>query len=376
MDHLDKKLFNDMNTQIEIPDEIDTIIKNGLNKKRTQYSILKKVASFFIITFITSGMVFAGSIVYEKNIWKEPQKVIGGATEENVSPNTPKENTISQEDARERGKEILEKFGYMNDEIKTITLQDNPANYNLNWNIETEQNILINFNANGEESFSIRNDNILNKDIERYRTTKKEAEDTARQLAEKYGYDMGQYNYVEVKSNLNSDSESYIWNVIFYKEYDGIKNPYESINIGFIPQINELYYFDFINQKFENNPIEITEEKAKEIAINEDQKISKKYEIKNIETRLGIVSMNGEAYLRANDYNQLQEQTSTANYPYEKYINYRTESRIRKSWIVTIIYNIPNNVNKVEGNYNVNDEKFSYFIDATSGEIIGGGSIY
>ena len=33
MDKLDRKLYDDLNMQMEIPDELDTIIKNGLNKK-------------------------------------------------------------------------------------------------------------------------------------------------------------------------------------------------------------------------------------------------------------------------------------------------------------------------------------------------------
>ena len=99
------------------------------------------------------------------------------------------------------------------------------------------------------------------------------------------------------------------------------------------------------------------------------------YKIDKVETNLRIVSMNGGAYLRANDYEQLHEQTSL-NYPYEKWVFYRTESRIRNAWVVTIIYKIPNDVNKFDGNYNMNDEKFSYYIDATTGEVIGGDSIF
>ena len=34
MDQLDKKLYNDLNSKIEIPNELDTVIKNGLNKKK------------------------------------------------------------------------------------------------------------------------------------------------------------------------------------------------------------------------------------------------------------------------------------------------------------------------------------------------------
>ena len=375
MDKLDQKLYNELNIDMEIPDELDTIIKNGLNKKKRNHSFLKKVASFLIITFATSGIVFATGIAYEnyeKNIWKLPQRVTGENAENNDNQNIVKENTMSEDEARKKAQDILEKFGFENDKIKTIKLEGNPENYDLTWCIETEQNILIDFDANREETFSLTNNRTLGKEITKYRTNEKEAEKTARELVKKYGYDAEKYSYVKVSSNLNSDNDSYFWGVSFYKEYDGIKNPYESISISFIPQINEILGFTVINKRFDNNPIEITEEEAKEIALKEEQKISVKYEIKNIETKLRIEAMNGFAYLRTNDYNQLHEQTSSSNYEHDKRVFYRTESRIRRVWLVTIVYNIPDRFAK---DFNPNDERVSYFIDVTTGEVIGGGSI-
>lgn len=377
MDQLDKKLYNDLNIQIDIPDELDTVIKNGLNKKKKHNSIFKKVASFLIIMFATSGIVFAAGVAYEnyeKNIWKEPQKVTGENVSINDNQNMNKQNIMTEDEARKKGQDILEKFGYSNDKIKTIKLEGSPDNYDLKWYIETEQKILIDFDANDEGSFSILNENkSYNKELQKYRTSKKEAEKTARELAKKYGYDTEQYKNIKISSNMNSDSESYIWNVVFFKEYEGVKNPYERIEISFIPEINEIICFNIIDKKFENNPIEITEENAKEIALKEEQKNNVKYEIKSIETNLKIEAMNGYAYLRTNDYDQLHEQTSSPNYPNENRVFYRTEMRIRKIWLVTIIYNIPN---KFGGNYNPNDERISYFIDVTTGEVIGGGSIF
>ena len=42
MDQLDKKLYNDLNSKIEIPNELDTVIKNGLNKKKSNVLSFKK----------------------------------------------------------------------------------------------------------------------------------------------------------------------------------------------------------------------------------------------------------------------------------------------------------------------------------------------
>lgn len=375
MDQLDKKLYNDLNIDIGIPDELDTVIKKGLNRKKKHVSLLRKVASFFIITFITSGIVFAGSVVYEKNVWKEPERVVVGSAEHSDNQNEPEQNTMSEDEARKKANEILEKFGYKDENIKEIELQNHIDDYDSSWHITTEQNTSIFIDASGDGSFNINNGNIY-KDIEHYRTTKEEAVNTAREIAQKYGYDINDYGYVSVQSNLNSDKESYMYNVTFCKEYDGIRNPYESILISFIPQINVVKSFMFSNKKFENNPVEIKKEKAEEIALNEDNKLRTKYEmykIDKLETNLRIVSMNGYANFRANEYEQLHEQTSL-DYPYEKWVFYRVDSRIRKAWVVSITYDT-NNVDKFNGKYNPNDERFSYFIDATTGEVIGGGSI-
>lgn len=370
MNQLDKKLYNDLSCKTEIPSELDTVIKKGLCKKKSNVLNFKRIASFLIIIFATSGIVFAGSAMYDKNIWKEPERVVVESAKNSNNENEIKQNTMSEDDARKKANEILEKFGYKTDKIKTIKLENHIDDYGSNWNITTEQNIIISIDGNKEDGFSIRNDNILNKDITNYRTTKEEAKNTAKKIAEKYGYDTKEYSYIKVESNLDSDKDSYIYNVTFYKEYNGIKNPYESIDISYIPQINEIYGFTFYNKKFENNPVEITKEKAEKIVLNEEQKLSEKYEmydIKKIETELKIVSMNGYANFRANEYEQLHEQTSE-NYPYEKWVFYRTESRIRMAWQVKVIYNI----NKLDEGYNINDEQFCYYIDATTGEVIGG----
>ncbi|MBP3707687.1 MAG: hypothetical protein J6J36_03670 [Clostridia bacterium] len=377
MDQLDKKLYTDLNNEIDIPDELDTIIKNGLKGKKKNSSLMKKVASFFVITFISSSIVLATtSIVHEKkSVWEEPERVVAGSIKNNGNQNINQQNIMSEDEAREKANEILERFGYKDENIKEIELQNHIDDYDSDWHITTEQNTNIFIDASGDGSFIISTGNIY-KDIEHYRTTKEEAVNTAREIAQKYGYDINDYGYVRVKSNLNSDKESYMYNVTFCKEYDGIRNPYESIIISFIPQINVVKSFMFSNKKFENNPVEITKEKAEEIALNEDNKLRTQYEmykIDKVETNLRIVSMNGGAYLRSNDYEQLHEQTSL-DYPYEKSVFYRTESRIRKAWVVSITYDT-NNVDKFNGKYNPNDERFSYFIDATTGEVIGGGSI-
>ncbi len=374
MDELDKKLYHDLNLEIEVPSECEIIINEALNKSTKRYSLAKLITTVCAMFLLTVGIVYAGTNIYDK-IWTTPEKVVGFSSEENTITEEQQKSVMTETEARERSEEILEKFGYKDEKINSVELKNNQANYELTWYINTDKKTNISFNAEKGEDFSLSIDTILYENIQKYRTTEEEAEKTARDLCKKYGYDLNEYNYTKMTSNMNSEDESYIWYVHFYKKYDGIVNPGEYIYVSFIPEVNKIYQFCVSNKKFENNPIKITEEEAKGIALKEEQKITTRYNVKDINVELNIVQMNGDAYLRINDYDQLHEQTS-ANYPSEKTINYRTDNRIRRAWVVTINYDIPVSLDKFNGSYNKNDEKFSYYIDTTTGEIIGGSSIY
>src|SRR5699024_1704978 len=129
----------------------------------------------------------------------------------------------------------------------------------------------------------------------------------------------------------NTEEDSYLWYIDFYKEYNGIINPYERISVGYVPEINEIYYFVVCDSKYENNSLEITEEQAKQIALEAEQKIDTGYKIKSVKTKLDIDRMNGDAYLRTTDYEQYCKQ-STIEYPSKNYVEYRTEKSVRKVW--------------------------------------------
>ena len=158
MDEIDKKLYNDLNLKIEIPDKLETIIKQGLNKRPPHYSLSKIAIGICTFLATTAGIVYAGTIIYDK-IWKEPEKVVGFYTEERSEQDTinseKNESVMSEEEARIKTREILEKFGYKDEKIQSIQLQNNSANYELHWIIQTENNIHISFEASEAKSFNI-----------------------------------------------------------------------------------------------------------------------------------------------------------------------------------------------------------------------------
>lgn len=382
MDKLDKMLYCELKRE-EAPSEFRSVIQNclkdkNLNNKTKHYSLIKIVTASCASLLLTAGIVYAGTATIEK-IWKQPKKIVG-YVEENIITEEERKNAMSEKEAKKKAKEILKKFGYEGEKIISAELEKYAVDDQLKWNIETDNKISISFDANGGEELSIFFDSIFDKDIQKYRTTKEEAEKTARELCKKYGYDLSEYTYVDIDSNVTSisangeeqiEGEAFIWRVNFYKQYDNLVDKYSMISIDFIPEINEPYFFFVRDEKYENNSVEVTEEQAKETALKEEQKTGIKYEVKNVEAELSIASMNGNAYARTIDYKQYCEERNTPNYPIEKQIEYRTDKHIRKVWKIRIEYDIPV-LEMFKENFNHHDKGYIYYVDATTGEIIGG----
>lgn len=367
MDNFDKKLYHDLNLEVNIPKEFTNIIQESLNndrpkKKVTHYSLAKIVSIACASLIMTIGIAYAGTEIV-KNIWAKPQKTVGFAVEgtNNLLTQEDKASCMTEEEATKKAKEILKNFGYDNEIIKLASLNGTTDSYGINWHFETENKILLTFDAKDEKYLDIFFQNVLYKDINSYRTTEQEAEKTARNICEKYGYDLSKYNNVQVSSNLHSEDKSYIWYVTFTKEYDGYLNDGEKIRIGFIPEINEILFFRMYDYKYDNNPVEIEKEEAIKTALDAENGIKHGYEIECSNAELDIVSMNGDAYLRTTDYKQYIRQQQINSSPND-YVEYRTDRIMRKAWKVTV-------ESKEERKKNIH---YIYYIDATSGEIIGG----
>ena len=78
--------------------------------------------------------------------------------------------------------------------------------------------------------------------------------------------------------------------------------------------------------------------------------------------------MNAKAYFRLTDKERFYKQMSTVDYPLEEMVYYQMEDRIRNAWVVDIKY--INDWPDIVTSYTRGE--FSYFIDSTTGEIIGG----
>ena len=329
-------------------------------------NLLKMVATFVLTIGMTFGLVYAGNVVYEK-IWKEPEayKISQEITEEE------KAQCISETEAEEIAKAYLKKIGYTDESIGSIGLYKESLSQENVWSMGSELGtIRIDANTGKLKSVSmpVREGSIPYN----YGINKEEARKVAYELLEKYKPigETGEYELVSLKRNAGKDEEAYIWYAEFYKKYGDLYNASERIRVGWIPTSNILYCLDIEQNSYENNEEKISKEEAIQIAKEKDEQIETTREIQGIKAEIRIKQMNEEVYLREKlkeDYGNIMlnmEKTEDGIYRYkEDAVFYKTEERVRKVWCVVITYN------PEESGYL---PAFTYYVDSTTGEIIGG----
>lgn len=374
MDRLDRNIKNILTKEIDKPQSYHNAIKYALNnKQKNKANIIYKEFNFAKVTItacatiiLTTGIVFATKQIYE-NIWKEPKKY---SPQQGISEEE-KKNCISEEQATKIGNDYLNKIGFNDQNIINLNLQKELRSNDNVWSLSSEK-VLIDIDAN---TGKIKRVYISSTEYERtknYGITREEARITAKELLEKYRpeYMEGEYELVSLKRNSEIDKNAYIWYADFYRKYGDLLNENEHINIGWIPTINGLYSLDIQNDKYEENEEKITKDEAINIATLKDSEITKNRKIKNVKAEIRIKKMNEQVFLREK-FAEEYENDGTLNFNYEKTdenmwqlkkdaVFYETEGRVRKVWVVVIEYE--------EGKIPL----YSYFVDSTTGEIIGG----
>lgn len=338
-------------------------------KKMTKNKLWKTVATFLLTIGITTGLVYAASVAYEK-IWKEPEQYTLNSkiTEEE------KEECISEEEAKKIGNDYLRKIGFKEEEIQGLQLEKSNIRDEIQW-----------FMTSGFASLVIegKTGRIVSVSIPSYNyeipknagVTRQEAKKVAYELLEKYkpNNDTGEYELITLTRNADKDEDAYIWYAVFYKKYGDLLNEKESIRIGWIPTINSLYSLSFVHNIYENNEVVISKEDAIKIAIEKDMQIETEKKIKNTTAEIRIESMNESVYLRENNKEEYESgmlnrnQMEKVNGMYkikEGAVFYRTEERVRKIWRVIIEYDVSETKDSLNA--------YTYYVDATTGEIIGG----
>ncbi len=347
---------------------ISNFEKEDMKLKTPKKSIFKMVATFLLATCITGGLVYATGTAIEK-IWKEPEvyKINDEISQEE------KEECISEEAAENIGNLYLKKIGFEDEKIKNLELKKDFFERKNIWILSSDKATLNIDGTTGEiKSIQIPTWNYMipyNCGIDRV-----EARKIAKELLEKYKFqdDNGEYELVKLTRNMETDEDSYIWYADFYKKYGELLNPYESIRIGWIPTMNGLYSLALENNHYENNEEKISKEDAIKIATEKDKQLETRKEIKETKAEVQIKQMNENVFLKENlkeqyekgTMNMLMKRTEENTYKLNQDAKlYKTEKRVRKVWVVVIKYDIQENTGISE---------FSYYIDCTTGEIIGG----
>lgn len=335
-----------------------------INKSKN--GILKMVATFILAIGITTGLVYGGSVVYDK-IWKEPEsyKMNMNLSEEE------KAKCISEEEAEKIGNSYLNKIGLSDETIQNLGLTKEFFSDENVW-VMGSQKASLTIDAEKGILKSVQIPTWEYKIPYNYGITREEARKVAKELLEKYRPedDNGDYELVKLTRNMETDEASYIWYAIFRKKYGDLFNENEEINIGWVPTINGLYSLNFKRNIYENNEEKISKEDAIKIATEKDKQIEKSKTIKETKAEIRIKKMNENVYLRENFKEEYEkgtlnlEKTGENTYQFkEDAVFYKTEERVRKVWCVVVKYDMDETYVSAA---------YTYFVDATTGEIIGG----
>lgn len=355
-DELQKRIIE------KVQDKIAIFEMNKEDKKMKQSTkkIMNIAATVVVTIGLSVGTVYAGTIIYEK-IWKEPTRI--DLSEDKITDEIINKS-ISEEEAKKIAQDKLIQVGLTTEKITGTDHYRESGTEKLYYRFITD-NWYITINGQTGEFYDLSLKKY-DKSAEDYTMTKEEAIEVGKQYYKDLGYKEGEYEFAEIVP-LWENGGSY--SARFYKKYGDLYNKAEAIWIEFYAKEHQLHGYSVENHKCENNPIEITKEEALEIAINEDKKIENR-PIAKTNAELRIKEMNAEAYARLNNTEEYYKPMTTPDVPSEEIVAYSTEGRVRTVWVVVLEYEDEEAdiVNKVaKGQY-------SYYIDSTTGEIIGGDS--
>ena len=191
----------------KIKEENDIVMENKAK------GIFKTIATATVGVVLSTGVVFAGTKVYEniEKIWKTPE------TYEftNVLSEEDKKNAISEEKARKKASDYLEKIGLEN-EVGGLTLRKDAWYNKVIWDIGFKNGTMT-MNSKGE--FEYLNIPSYTYTIPKnYGITREQARIVAKELLSKYNPNNNdnEYELVSLKRNGNTDEEAYIWYADFY----------------------------------------------------------------------------------------------------------------------------------------------------------------
>lgn len=383
------KIFEKVKTKIAIS---QVVKEEDIVMNKSKLNIGKGIGIAACIALSMTGVVFAGTMVYEK-VFKEPKKyesyeeIIQDIKESQGSQEVTKEDeekAVNMEEAMTKANEFLNRLGIENQEFVTKELKKNyimgaELVYYFTTDMNLNKGIHVGINAENGKCISFENNNIEHSGFQPDQISKDEAIKRADEIYNLFDLKENEYKVNEVLEPpcyfANNEGDSAEWIITYYKAYGEALNQFERVQIMFTVVNKELkVYSAFIaneNVEYKDNPVVITKQEAEKIALEEDKKITDnqvdwittKQQIRQVNSWIYLLEKNGGKYPEFKEEKQADGTTV-------KYNEYQTVQNIaRKVWTVNIHYKQgepdPNNENK----YNAK----SIFVDVTTGEVIGGG---
>ncbi len=378
-DDIDKYIEDIVNKKISEPEGFEKAIREALysdkfNKKLRKRQIIRTISTACATVILTSGVAIGGFIVYEK-VWKEPKQYTYEELKNTIADtevsDEEKKDLISEEQAKQTALEIAKNLGYENEVVESIELKQNKIEEyeEKYYEIKTSDNIdniEIKINATDGQIMAFDNMNLLDKEENNKDITNQEVINIVNNIYGKIKLETSNYELEECNEEDISyrGKEKNVWNVTYYKKYNGIINPYERLIFYLIINQNDVkvcsIYTDQ-NGVYENNPQVITEQEAINIATNKEKEITDN-DILNINIKKGLKKTNKFIYTLENNTQKVNINNMEGNIT-------ETSNIVRNVWIVEIFHNKKNNIDTENLIKGLNKE---YYVDLTTGEIIGG----
>lgn len=362
MDNIDTKIKDILSRELTEPMDYEQKIRSSLcieNSNKSLGFIFKVIFKAIMALLFTTGVAFAGHTLYEK-IWKEPKET--NILEEKPISEEEKTKIVSEDEVKQKAIQLFEIFGYQKEDIKIENLVRNRSDdsntiYNLSTVDDSSKKYFTFCGETGEFSYFL-NDNFSKIENSLQKISKDSAISYAKEIFNKINVNLDSY---EVENYNEFDNHE--WSINLSKNYNGIYNNYDTFYISFGILSNKVIVHSIstptFKDKSENNDTIITKEEAINIATQKEKEFSS-LEISNISAEKGIKQMNSFIYCLENNIEDISSMKS--------------DDRIRNVWIVSIKHPYTNE--DLFNNFNFHGVKCyfnkRYFIDVSTGEIIGG----
>lgn len=407
------------------------MIKNPLkNKVFSAIFVILVIAIIASIVFIKSTGKENMMIPVEDNInklstnyehlWTEPKEMtsyeeylklheISEEYKNTTVSEEEKQSLISEDEAKKIGKEIIDKIGYTKEEIKSIKLSKNIISaVKFSYEMKTTSGLFVYIDAeNGSFSY-FRYDNLIKERFENEKLSDEDLKTFTINLYKTFDFLNQDYEFYKCSSTItamgvgdvnSSNYKQYTkdeYNANFYERRPtGALNKYKGISIGFYvvdgkALISSISSYDeikarqgyYLNEEYvvSDNEVEISEAMAIKIAQEKDSSITNNQKIKKVRTELITNLTNFDVWSWENgfEYEDLamssevqggEDGTIPTSQSFPKY--YYDKYYLRNTYEVIIFYDIDKKDPYAGGAYNGWLGKV-YYVDATTGEILGG----